>query len=757
MPINNPQDNKNPIKLTPAQIRHLVHSDIYSQITSQLQDALILNNLIFNRSGKYHIGEIAFDDDENLKEEKDLKDTLRDPVDVSWELSKIDILKTKDQLFRLVDQYGNMDEEEKKRIKSAIRDFICERFLAPQRELQKKRKAKTLEKDYFHYNQQLAAQKAQERGYSPAQQELYKNISHSISGILSKQNPDFIAQDGSVTSSGLKFIAKVFLRTIKHIHTLESSKGVHYIFHDGDFHFLRVENGDGSPKVATFDHYVRAIMYLMDQNGINPYGKNSEEGTREWNNSKNSFLNNLYKTLSYTEEPKKESFPDKESIHYNFAHEWEQIHEENNNKDAAANDNSGSSRIPVNRYKTEASRLSKLASKGNDSLTDESGLRSTFYGDSKDKEFIFDHIEKVSTEYLDKISRIPWVSISKISTVSKWGFISQDQENDLIERFRGFFAHKDEDRIPEIKKREKKSGSIDYFPLIEQISESSLQTKIPPAQKHAYELASGKISRGSNGDYQDFKLVVQIDIDKEAYQESPQLYPLINDPTHKWESKISLFQEISFYPFDNDLNIGNHHFLDLEKKIDTRVSNMNDPKLGKSISLDRLRRFVETTIKDISFDIDMYEEKVAKGILVNPRNDNYKYLEINGERISLKNLISRNENNSERFDHIICYVLNYFIKENKLLYINTDNVHHFGFITPKMLHEENGTKGRRFTIPKLLKNIALTSQNENKNEMKSFTFYHQWAESNMENFETVQFNDLNKLCKLENTIKKNKR
>ena len=83
MPINNPQDNKNLIKLPPAQIRHLVHSDIYSQITSQLQDALILNNLIFNRSGKYHIGEIAFDDDENLKEEKDLKDTLRDPVDVS--------------------------------------------------------------------------------------------------------------------------------------------------------------------------------------------------------------------------------------------------------------------------------------------------------------------------------------------------------------------------------------------------------------------------------------------------------------------------------------------------------------------------------------------------------------------------------------------------------------------------------------------------------------------------------------------------
>ena len=126
---------------------------------------------------------------------------------------------------------------------------------------------------------------------------------------------------------------------------------------------------------------------------------------------------------------------------------------------------------------------------------------------------------------------------------------------------------------------------------------------LSPAQKRAYEHASDKIARGSNGDYQDFKLVIDLEIDKNEYQNEEHLYPLIQDEANKAQKTITLSQEISFYPIDNDLNMGNHHFLDLEKKIDTRVSNMNDSKLGKSISLDRLRWFVETTIKDISFAI----------------------------------------------------------------------------------------------------------------------------------------------------------
>jgi hypothetical protein len=63
--------------------------------------------------------------------------------------------------------------------------------------------------------------------------------------------------------------------------------------------------------------------------------------------------------------------------------------------------------ISVNRYKTEASRLSKLASKGTESLTDESGLRSIYYGDPKDQENIFKHINQVSIDYIKKLYATP--------------------------------------------------------------------------------------------------------------------------------------------------------------------------------------------------------------------------------------------------------------------------------------------------------------------------------------------------------------
>ena len=742
-------NNKEKFLLTPSQIKQLVHNDFYSKITSQLQDALIMNNLIYSRSGKDSIGELSFDEKDIIQETKDTSESQRDPVDVSGDLTKIDILKTKDQLFHFIDEYWDMDSEEKIKIKAAIREFIYERFLKPQKELKKKRLNKTLKYDYFKHNKKLAEEKAEERWYRPEQKELYKNISYILSGILYKQSHNFLNENGEVNEEGLKFIAKVFLRAIKHIHTLESSKGVHYIFHDGDFHFLRVENGDGSPKVATFDHYIRAIMYLMNQDWLNPFGKNGSDGQREWNNSKNSFLNNLYKTLSYTEETKKESFPDKESIHYNLNNQWVEAHKE----DTAYSQY----RIPVNRYKTEASRISKLASKWIGSITDESGLRSTYYGDNKDKEQIFDHIDTVSMNYFGDIKNTPGITIRSISTVGKWNFISSDQEYDLINKLRGFFSDLPNDQIPEIGKRQKKAEWQDLLPLIEKVAQSSLNMPLSPAQKRAYELASDKIARGSNGDYQDFKLVINLEIDKNEYQNEEHFYPLIQDEASKAQKTITLSQEISFYPIDNDLNMGNHHFLDLEKKIDTRVSNMNDSKLGKSISLDRLRWFVETTIKDISFDIDLYEEKVKKGLLVPPRNDNYKYLEIDGKRISLKDLISRNAANSERFDDLICHVINYFIKGNKLVYSNMENTCHFWLVSPDILHRERGSKSRRFTIPKVLKNIALTRHNQDPNESESFSFYQEGVNDTSPNFATVSFKDLNKLCKIENNIKKNQR
>ena len=482
-------------------------------------------------------------------------------------------------------------------------------------------------------------------------------------------------------------------------------------------------------------------MYLMDQNWFNPFATWGYEGLRERNTSKISFLNTLYKTLSYKEETAKENFPDKESIHYNLSYDWAKINEISSFLNAW---------ISVNRYKTEASRLSKLASKGTESLTDESGLRSIYYGDPKDQENIFKHINQVSIDYIKKLYATPWVTIHSITTATKGGFITPDQEKNLIEGLEQNLAIL-WTSIPNIEERRKKSDSGNFYTNIKNICEESLNWTPSPALEQAYHLASGKISRGGNGDYKDFKLIVNLSIDKKFYQKDPVPYPLIDEKVDKGEKVIPLFQEISFYPISNDLNMGNHHFLDLEKRIDTRISNMNDPELGKSISLNRLRWFVESSLKDISFDIDIYEEKIKKGLLVKPETDDYKYLQIDGEKISLKDLISRTAQNSERFDRLICHVLNYFIKENKLMYINMDKTHHFGLLTPENLAKDSVTKTRRFTIPKVLKSIAINPKYQEGN----ICFYHPGDNPTTPDFEVVNFGELNKLFRAENMIRKN--
>ena len=74
-----------------------------------------------------------------------------------------------------------MDKDEKKKIKAAIKDFIFERFLTPQKEIRRKRSENILKNDYFLFIKNLAEEKARERNYTIEQKELYKNIGFSIS------------------------------------------------------------------------------------------------------------------------------------------------------------------------------------------------------------------------------------------------------------------------------------------------------------------------------------------------------------------------------------------------------------------------------------------------------------------------------------------------------------------------------------------------------------------------------------------------
>ena len=133
-----------------------------------------------------------------------------------------------------------------------------------------------------------------------------------------------------------------------------------------------------------------------------------------------------------------------------------------------------------------------------------------------------------------------------------------------------------------------------------------------------------------------------------------------------------------------------------------------------------------------------------------PENDDYAYLEIDNQKVSRRYLDPRNEENSARTDTLICMVLNYFIKQNKLLYINKDQASYFWLITPQLLHDEKTYKLRRFTTPDVLKHTAL----DHKNSWCSICFYTKNSTYVYPNFYSVNLGELWDFIRLENLLKK---
>lgn len=205
------------------------------------------------------------------------------------------------------------------------------------------------------------------------------------------------------------------------------------------------------------------------------------------------------------------------------------------------------------------------------------------------------YIRDLTMTYFEKLSARDDVSIKSIKTARKGDFLSKEREDDIVRYFEGYF-----DENVEIGRRNRGKKNVNHLESVEQKYQDYNQMPMSAPLKQAYNLASEKIARGANGTYQDFKLIVEYEID----------HP---DPKQREEEKkIRLFQEISFYPVDNDLDMGNHRYLDLEKAFFQRVKNMNDADLGKTISLHRLRSFTERAIKGIARDVKTYEEKVKR-------------------------------------------------------------------------------------------------------------------------------------------------
>ncbi|MDR2189751.1 MAG: hypothetical protein LBP53_00735 [Candidatus Peribacteria bacterium] len=149
--------------------------------------------------------------------------------------------------------------------------------------------------------------------------------------------------------------------------------------------------------------------------------------------------------------------------------------------------------------------------------------------------------------------------------------------------------------------------------------------------------------------------------------------------------------------------MGNHHILDLEKIIHSIVNKRSE----KIISLNNIRRQTEKKIKEMSFDIDRYEQDIRDGKVPSPQNDNYAYMRANGQKISLKDLRYRNEKNTERFNSLICHIINHFIQQKKLLcMIKKGEPFNNLFTTPEIIKDRKIAKEIGFTTTDVLPYIS---------------------------------------------------
>ena len=671
---------------------------IINPITSQIQAALILYKLKTWNNWQADTSQLSYDEDWKITESKRKDAPKKWAVDILWNIEDINILNIRNEAYEKINESKIIEENDKEQLKKWIQDFIIKAFLSPRSDLEEK--SHLPHQKFRRYYTKYAKSLVKEWKLSPKQWMLYGDICIAIANILYDKNHEYINTEGQITQWWLQYIWRVFLKTIKNIPNSGSSKSFHKIFHDWDFNSLRKENSKWEPIVWTLNFYVKAIMYLMDPNNFNAY----EEWWPEWANerykSRKSFLNNLYSTLNLKEEHTKWALSDKWIIHKNLtdlrtaSKEWL---ENAQNRDLIA------------RYKTDASKMLKIWWRTKE-IKDESGVRATFYWEEKNSKEIKNSIIALCKNYLDKISRTKWIYIESIQADRKWNFIDEEMENEILNELESYLSDSGDENI-EITKRVKTWSKNSKLDSISQIYRSLNQKNPSQWMKQAYKIASGEIKRWTNGKYEDFKLIVKYSVDKNEYNEQSN--------NEKIDEDVNLYQEISFYPHSNDLWIWNHNFLDLEKRIFNRVKNMNDPELWKSISLNRLRYFTESTIKDISFDIDIYEDKIKRWVLPKPKNDDYKYLALDNKKIPLDWLIYRTKENTNRFDELIPLILNYFIKKNKIFYINKESDWFHGLITAQQLHDKNAYKIRRFSTSDTLRNTAL----DTNNEWYSISFY----------------------------------
>lgn len=715
--------------------KHWDYRKYEKKILSALTDALILHTMKTGNNGKTDLPPLKVNEEWQIVKSRKITDKLKGPVDVSGEIEKINILNIQRNLIDEIQQAIDIKEKDKEHYINAIKRFVSQNFYVSRKNLEKKEVGVTIHWKFRKFYTVLALQK---KGLSREKQLLYRDICLTLANLLYEKNHDFLDRTtGEINQKGLEYLGAAFFRTMKHTSNSGSSKAVHKIFHDGDLNFLGKKTSTGKPVVGKLDHYVQAILYLLDPNSFNAYWEGGEDGAKEWAKSKKSFINNLFVIGLFDDEKNTEMLDKKIDLHEKLAKVWgDALSEIGSEMDL------NRYREACDRFKTEESKILKVGGRTSE-IKDESGLRLTYYGpengEIEDREKV---ISAMMQSYIKKLEEVPWIRVKSVMSDRKGEFISSEGEDKLLALIQEEAINILDEEEGLISKRVKSQAKKSQLERLIGKYQELTKKKPTPGMQQAYKIANGEIIRGSNGDYKDFKLLMEYRVDHK--------YMDIEDENYQpWKEDVLLSQEISFYPRSNELNMGNHHILDLEKKIFNRVKNMNDPELGKSISLNRLRYFTEATIKAISFDIEMLNDKIERWDLPKPENDNYTYLEHEGQKISLEGLVYRNQENSERFDQLITLILNYFIKKNKIVYINNPDQAYYGLVKPEMLHDDKTYKLRRFTTSDVLRHTALDARHSSD----SIALYTDEKDTYVyPNFYVVSLGDLGDFIGLENHL-----
>ncbi len=712
-------------KLTLEKQYQDAHNNFINATISELQNLLILHKMKTWYNGESRTPPLRFNKDWKIVVSKEFDEaSAKGAREVQWDIEKFRIETVKDKLYKLLDEEDEISEEDKIKYKNAIFDFIKNKIVKPRIKLENKTDSnwntyKTIFYKFRKYYSDYTKENAPEW-----KQKLYLEICLTLADLLYETNHNFLDdKTWEINEKWMEHIANMFTKTLNYVDG--NNIPFHKIYHDWDFYFLKLKDFHWNPLIGTLDQYVKAIIYLMDEKKFNAYNDEWEKGSKDWYRTRKLFINNLYnmanRYMKETEEKKKKVPSEKEAFHEKLANEFMET-------------TPIEWTLKTHRFKTDESKTQKHWWRTTE-IKDESWLRQTYYGEW-DQEKALQSITDTLKEYFNKLKDIKWKKIKSITLAKKWDFIS----NEWVGQIRGLLANFVE-RNDQIKLREKNQSRSMLDSVKNKYRELNWKA-MPPGLQQALQLSNWEIIRGANGDYKDFKLIIEFENNetqtkKNAKQEN-------NDE--------NFYQEISFYPESNDLNMGNHRFLELEKRIFERVNYMAwDIEFWASISLNRVRRYTETTIKTIAYDIDKKEEAIEKWIIPRPADDSYKYLEIDGKRFLLKGLLERTANNTHLFDEIIMHIINYFIKKQKLIYINRWKQTFYWLISTDDLHDSINYKyWRRFTTSDSLKNLATDWKNSDKN----ISFYTDQKTVLYKNFRIVQLKELWKMIWLQNEIKK---